>query len=497
MPFGLTNAPATFQRYMDVLLSGLNWIHCLVYLDDIIIFSSDFDQHLKSLELIFNRLRTANYHLKASKCKFGLKKVHYLGHIISHDGVEPDPDKIKSIMDTEPPKDIKQLRTFLGLTGYYRRFIKNYSELAQPFTSLLRKGAHFSWDSKKDLHFKELKDKLMCSPILALPNFNKPFQLETDASNFALGSVLSQKSEEGDRVIAYHSRVLNKAESNYSTTDRECLAVIDSIKKFRPYLISQPFTVITEHHSLQYLHNQKNPTGRIGRWIMDLQPYNMTVIHRPGKQHQNADALSRLPVHRVNHLHENFDTDNLLSEQKTDTLTSQLLDYINKGILPKSSKESKEVIGFARHCHLGDNGILYHLWWPSGPHRNDTRIQIFVPKSMITTVLNSCHDDLLSGHLGLLKTFNKVRSRFFWPGYYRDTKNWIDSCTQCNKKNTPRKLKQGHMIPMLCTQPFEQIGVDITGPLPTTYGGNRYILVFTDYSPNGLKHLQPNLQKQR
>ena len=232
MLFGLCNAPSTFQRLMESVLRGLNWVNCLIYLDDVIDFSKTFDDHLRHLTDVFDRFREANIKLKPSKCVSGQQKVNYLGHIISQGGIEPDPEKVRLVQEFPVPKTVRQVRSFLGLANYYRRFIKDFAKIASPLNALTKKTSVFSWDSHCDEAFEALKQRLTQAPILAYPNYELPFYLYVDASLDALGATLGQVVEKLDVVVAYGGGKLFPQERNYSATEREALAVLDGIKHF-------------------------------------------------------------------------------------------------------------------------------------------------------------------------------------------------------------------------------------------------------------------------
>ena len=274
MPFGLTNAPATFQRLMECVLAGLTGEQCLIYLDDIIVFSSTFEEHLQRLTNVFIALRKAGLKLKPSKCFFAQKEVHYLGHVVSAAGVSPDPAKVEVVSSYPVPTNVKELRQFLGLANYYRRFVPDFSKIAEPLHKLLRKGNTYSWYSACQEAFTALKHRLTTPPILAYPDFKLPFLLYTDASDFALGAVLSQVQDGKERVICYWSRQLTKPERGYSTTEREALAAVSSVKEFYPYLYGSSFRLITDHNPLTSLKGLKDVGGRLTRWMLFLQQFS-------------------------------------------------------------------------------------------------------------------------------------------------------------------------------------------------------------------------------
>ncbi|XP_063895318.1 uncharacterized protein LOC135118122 [Helicoverpa armigera] len=296
MPFGLKNAPATFQKLMNTVLSGLQGLHCYVYLDDCIIYSQNLQSHIDKLKLIFDRFREYNLKLQPAKCEFLRREVAYLGHIITDKGVCPNPDKIKAVTQFPTPKNPKDIKSFLGLVGYYRRFIENFSKITKPLTSLLKKDVSFIWSSEQENAFNILKQKLTTAPLLQYPDFSRPFLLTTDASNYAVGAILSQGEIGKDKPIAYASRTLNKAEGNYSTTEKELLAILFGVKTFRPYLFGYRFKIVTDHKPLVWLFNVKDPGSRLIRWRLKLEEYDYEIVHKQGKLNCNADALSRFPL---------------------------------------------------------------------------------------------------------------------------------------------------------------------------------------------------------
>ena len=295
MPFGLCNSAPTFQRLMDSVLSGLLWNTCLVYIDDVIVFSESISDHVKRLEEVFERFESAGWKLKAQKCFFGNTEVAFLGHRISADGISPDTEKVRAIYDFPKPTNVSELRSFIGLISYYRKFIKNFANKAAPLHKLLKKGVKFTWDSECESAFQEFKVVLTSYPILRYPDFSLPFVLYTDACDTGIGAVLAQNGPDGERTIAYASRSLKPNERNYAVIEKEALAIVWSVKYFRHYLFGRQFTVITDHNPLKWLMSIKDPAGRLARWSLTLQEYDITIQHRPGKVHQNADALSRIP----------------------------------------------------------------------------------------------------------------------------------------------------------------------------------------------------------
>ncbi|KAL4127078.1 hypothetical protein QTP88_011276 [Uroleucon formosanum] len=294
LPMGLKNSPPTFQRLMNNVLCNLIGLKCLVYLDDIIVFSTDLSEHDIRIREVFSRLRTHNLKLQPIKCEFLRKEVIYLGHKLTEKGVQPDERKIKSVKTFPIPTTVKEIKSFLGLTGYYRNFVPDYGKIAKPITNLLRKGIEFIWTSECQEAFEKLKIILCNEPLLQYPDFEKPFIITCDASNYAVGCVLSQGVIPADLPIAYASRTLNKAEINYSTTEKELVAIMFGVKQFRPYVYGQKFTIITDHKPLTWLFSVKDPGSRLLRWRIKLDEFDYEIQYKSGKTNLNADALSRI-----------------------------------------------------------------------------------------------------------------------------------------------------------------------------------------------------------
>ncbi|GBM40902.1 Retrovirus-related Pol polyprotein from transposon 297 [Araneus ventricosus] len=295
MSFGLCNAPATFERLMETVLRGLSSEACLVYLDDIIIVGRTFEERFNNLRKVFQRLQKANLKLSPKKCRFFQKEVTYLGHVISAKGVKTDPEKIKAVVDWPRPETVHYLRSFLGLCTYYRRFVKNFSTIARPLHKLTEAKSNFNWTEECEKSFNGLKQSLTFSSILTYPRTDKDFILDTDASNEGIGAVLSQNIRNEERVIAYFSKSLGNPERNYCVTRKELLVIVKSIEHFHHYLYGRKFLLRTDHASLRWLLNFKEPEGQTARWIQRLQEYDFEIQHRKGTSHGNADALSRRP----------------------------------------------------------------------------------------------------------------------------------------------------------------------------------------------------------
>ena len=348
MPFGLAKSPSTFERLMENVLRGMQWQECLVYMDDIIAPSTTFTQGLERLEHIFQRLLSANLKLKPSKCTFFQKEIKFLGHIVSESGIATDPQKSSAIMDWPVLTSAKQAKSFLGSCSYYWRFVKGFAQIARPLHKICEKGSKFQWSQECQDSFDVLKQKLTESPILSYPLPGLGFVLDTDSSDKAVGAVLSQIQDGSEKVIAYMSRAMNKHEQQYCVTRKELLAVVVALKTFHSYLYGQEVLLRTDNAAISWMKNLKNPTGQTARWLQEIETYNLTVTHRVGTKHLNADALNR----RLGRSCERQEQRNLLSDSDEDT----------NEVTPEISVRAVTRSEAAKDTISPESGIVLHGW---------------------------------------------------------------------------------------------------------------------------------------
>lgn len=450
MPFGLHNSPATWQRLIDKILGPDLEPYVFVYLDDIIIATLTIEEHLRILEEVLKRLHAAGLSINKDKCVFGRSELKYLGYVVDNHGLRVDPSKVESILHYPRPNTAKEIRRFIGLTSWYRRFVPNFSTLIAPLTQLTRKRQKFVWSEEAEKSFRLLKEKLIEAPIMSCPDFTLPFVLQTDASAYGLGWVLSQVFEDGEHVIAYGSRTLTKQERNLSTTERECLAVIWGIEKNRHYLEGTHFTVITDHYSLLWLHNLNDPGGKLSRWSLRLQPYDFSIVHRKGSEHLVPDALSRaVPIDLI-------------------TISPEITD---KWYLKMKKQVEEHPLQFPQ-WRLQEN----HLY------KNVNGWKLVIPKDSRTSVYKECHDDPKSGHLGIYKTYKRVSQLYYWPKMRNDVGRYVNHCTVCIQYKPDQRLPAGLMGKSRKVEhPWQLISTDILGPFPRSSKGNKYILVVADW----------------
>ncbi len=500
MSFGLTNAPGTFQRLMNYVLRSVIGKICLVYLDDIIVFSKSKEEHLTNLGYIFDLLKEADLKLGLSKCKFMCETVQYLGHVISASGITPDPEKIEILKNFKRPTSVVEIQSFLGLASYYRRFIQNFADIAHPLIELTKGKKQkdnrknkakrqvaeqttgndtFMWGNAEQTAFEQLRKCLTTPPIVAFPDFEKEFLIFTDASNYGIGAVLSQIQDGKEVVIAYSSRHLNAAERNYSAIEREALAIVYGIKRYRHYLQDDKFEIISDHRPLQWLEAHKDEKSRLGRWAIELAAVKYKVTYKPGKEHANADFLSRI---RVVNAEERVDfTDNIIEEQRKDETCVKIRRYLDEGILPEQDElDNPDWVKEIELFHIKQGVLRRDFLPPSKKRRQFIQEQTVVPYSLRKNIMKEYHASLLAGHLAFLRTFFRIRDKYYWPRMLRDIKEYCRTCETCSLQR--RVVTRAFLHPLEITSaPFEVIGMDFLEPIkPESNNGNKYVLVMTD-----------------
>ena len=469
MPFGLCNAPATFQRLMQQCLSGQVTESLLVYLDDIIIYSPDFRSHLQHLEEVFERLWKHGLKLRLDKCTLLQREVKFLGHVVDREGVRPDPDKLVAVRNWPPPTTVRDIRAWLGLSGYYRRFVPSFAAMARPLNDLLigvPNDAKFNlrkitWTSACQTAFDALKTALTQAPVLAYADYTQPFIVYTDASNRGLGAVLAQVQDGKERVIAYASRSLHPTEqndANYSSFKLELLALKWAVtEKFKDYLTGAQFTVFTDNNPVAHLQ-----TARLGaveqRWAAQLASFTFDIKYRPGKNNANADALSRFPVDtgavRSVELTPAAGVDGWagsewLEAQQRDRIISEVVSCIERGRHPtltekrKWSREANQLLRQWTKLRV-NRGILYRNVIDSNTQEEYS--QLVCPGSRRKDVWREIHE--AAAHAGLDRTLAQLRRRFYWPDMEGEVRKFHQSCVACS-------LQKARVEPRAPLQPFE------------------------------------------
>ena len=478
MAMGLRNAPLTFTRLMNSVLSGLLGNSVFCYLDDIIVASKDLHSHLDTLSQILSRFAKAGLTLKLSKCSFLRSEIKFLGHRVDKHGIHTLDDKVRAVSEFPTPSNADQIRSFIGLAGFYRQFIKDFSKIAQPLTSLLKKDAPFTWLEAQTEAFNTLKQALCNAPVLAFPDFSRDFTLCTDASNIGIGSVLMQSDANGkSRAVAFASRLLNAAERNYSVTDREALAVVWSLRHFRDLILGYRIHVLTDHSAVTELFKGKNLSGKFARWQLTVQEYGPTFGYIPGKANTVADALSRnvAPVTLLTPSHSLPTLDDIRSLQKTDQFCSSIIYYLNSGdgsTLPKLPMSPDSFV-------LQDDVLYKSSNIPSEDESLHHVSQLVIPQALVPTILYHIHDSPLAGHPGKDRSFKQAQKAYYWPSMRKDVMQHCLLCVSCAQHRPSLHHESPNLAYPIPHAPWDSLSVDIL-KLPLTENGFQYLLVFID-----------------
>lgn len=473
LPQGLKNAASSFQRLLEVVLAGLKEWNISTYLDDLIIASNTFEEHLQKLDMVFKRLDKHNLKVNPSKCQLVRNEITYLGFQVKEGKILPETRNIEAVKNFPIPINKKQVRSFLGLCNFYRKFIKDFASIALPLTNLTKGKTNFKWDEKAEKAFNQLKHALISYPCLILPDVNKDFVLHTDASGQAIGAVLSQKGEDGLlHPISYASKRLKDAETRYSTFERETLAVVWGINNFRQYLYGRKFKLFCDQKSLSYALKLKD-SGRVTRWALSLQNYDFEIEHIPGKNNIPADVLSR----QINSGEVVDDETSIQPFPLSRLKALQAADVKCRDILDKLTVQQEYELNEKIFYKKGE--ILYCL---NKSDSSDNVEKLVVPKTLITEVLTLAHDSPTVAHPGFKRTLERVKKSYFWWGIYKHVLNFIKSCISCCERRGYKSNQKAPLQRIVVTErPFQRIGMDAIGPLPITDAGNRHIIVISDY----------------
>jgi hypothetical protein len=464
MPFGLHSAAGTFQALVDRLFTPDLEPYVFAYLDDIIVSTPDFETHLNILRIVFDKLKKAGLTLKESKCEFCKPELRYLGYVVNRQGLNVDPAKVSAVVDMPQPKGVRDVRRLIGMMSWYRRFVPNFSTMVAPLTNLTKKKTRFTWTPECEGAFSEVKNALVNAPILSCPNFSYPFTLQCDASDVGIGAVLTQNIDGKEQVICYLSRALLPAEQRYSTTEKECLSVIYAIERLRCYLEGTRFTVVTDHYSLLWLNNLKDPLGRVGRWVMRLQAFDFDIVHRKGKDNVVPDCLSRAvaPVQaQLDQLEANSGSGDKWIDNLIRKISTNPLKYPN--------------------FRVREGHVFKKVKSRDGEANSDWKW--VVPKISRAQLLKRYHDEASTGgHLGVYKTYHKISNNHTWPKMRADVCRYVRRCPVCASVKPEQRFPAGTMgsRPVI-SRPWQLISADLFGPLPRSTNGHEYVLVVTDY----------------
>jgi len=464
MPFGLTNAPATFQTLMNDIFRDMLDICVIVYMDDILVYSKTPEEHEQHLRRVLQRLREHQLYAKPSKCTLFTDTIEYLGHLITPEGIKPNPALVEAIVKYPRPETLKSMQSFLGMTNYYRKFVKDYSKRAIPLTQALQNASNsrpIIWNPDMEGAFQDLKDALTNAPCLQLPDPDGDFDVTTDASEEAkaVGCVLTQNGH----PVAFESKKLNPHQLNYTVHDKEMCAIMHALTLWRPFLLGKHFKVYTDHRSLTHLKTQPHLNQRQIRWMEQAADYDCEILYKPGKENVVADALSRIQI-------------NALSPLPTKTLNVQVIEGYKKEPFSSLIQRVGEKGGTTERYKIGKENLLYYrtdeyetwrLCLPDIPYRKK--------------VIHENHDLAIAGHPGFLQTYAKIARLYFWPGMSADIRKHTKECDACQRTKPSTQKPSGELQPLpIPARPWQSIGMDYLGPLPVSSNGHDMILIAVD-----------------
>jgi hypothetical protein len=488
MPFGLTNAPSVFQALVNDTLRDFLDRFVVVYLDDILIFSTSLEEHISHVKKVLGRLQEAKLYAKAEKCEFHCDNIEFLGHIVTKDGLQVDPNRITAVTKWPAPTSLKELQSFLGFGNFCRRFIQNYSRLVQPLTDLLKKGRKFMWTPEAESAFNLLKTKFTNAPILLHADPQKQFFIEADASDFAIGAALLQKDENGFlHPISYHSRKFLPPEINYEIYDKELLAIVESFKVWRHFLEGATHQVIvhSDHRNLEYFFSSRNLNRRQARWSEFLSRFNFMVKHQAGSKQQISDCLSRNPSYMPQ-----IGSPEASMQQKIILGPNRLAStQVSRFALPTDSN----LIKLIKSALPGDAVALKYFNNPGHPafkrfqHHDSLIYQdslLYIPKGPAQTyVMHSCHDVPLAGHFGVRKTQDLVKRKYWWPKMIDSIKSYVSTCDVCNRAKSNCHKPYGLLQPLpVPDRPWSSTSLDFITDLPLVDDFDSVLVVVDRFS---------------
>ena len=518
MPFGLCNAPSVFMMLMNTVLEGLEGFAC-AYIDDILIFSETVEEHFEHLHTVLDRLQQHKLKLKLKKCQFFMDEIKYLGFVVGREGVKPDQEKVAAIRSMPPPTTVREVRSFMGMCSYYRRFIPSFSQIAEPIIALTKKYARFQWTKSCQTAFDKLKEKLTMVPFLAYPDPNKPYTLYTDVSDSCIGACLTQECDDQvefapgaktEKPIFFLSHKLSDTQRKWSVIEKEAFAIHYALQKLDHYLHNAQFTIRTDHRPLKHLLNSPMQNKKIQMWALGIAGYNCQIEYIPGPSNILADLLSRPPESKTTEpcpVEDDIGTaeinDNTFEIGVIDSShlnPKQFASYIEEGKqkegtglvtledfdMIKEQDKDADLVEIKRQMRQENcpkkiknkymlvEGVLYFLSTPD----QDPKARLVIPQHLVPHVVRQYHDN--NGHMGIDKTYDTIKEKYFWPVMYKGLYDYVSKCVTCQVRTLTKQRApvQEMDVP---PYPFAKVSLDVSGPYPRTLSGNKYIVAFVDH----------------
>ena len=480
MPFGYKHASMIYQRAMESLVVGeLKYRKVLPFIDDLCTFSKTWKEHLADLRVLFSRLRDKGYQLGAEKCQFGFKEIAYVGHLVGKNGIRPDPEKIIPFKKYPVPQTVKQVKSFLGAAGFFRKFIKSFAAVAEPLTRLTRKDIKWEWGVDQKDSFEKLKSALISKPILCHPDWDRDFYLEVDGSSISVGGQLTQRDDLGrTRVVCYLSKKLSDTQSRWKIVEIETYACIWCMDQLRQYITGKKFFLITDHMNIKWLHNVKGPS-KLWRWRILMSEFDYEIIHKPGASNKVPDALSRVAIHNISGEESHSgktelylpSVDEFRESQRRDSFYGKIIKFLGGKI--NGDQKIYSFLREGKYFISGDTGLLMYT-------KGEEQPRIVVPPSMRYNLLKLFHDTETFGHNSRTKMYKKMSERFFYKGMLVDIGSYIRGCFLCKTIKSAPPFFQGYLELFPPSHVGQYVECDICGPFPRTVVGNVYVVVLCD-----------------
>lgn len=475
LPFGLINSVAEFQKILDKVLGPEVLEFTATYVDDIHITSTSFDEHIRHLRIIFEKFTENNIKINIHKSQFLREQITFLGHIISEKGISMDPEKIKTIQEFQAPRNQKQVRAFLGFINFYRKYIRDLSQLTEKLSQLTKKNCIWKWESEQQSAFEQIKKCFLEDIIIGYPDFKQPFFLVTDASGTHIGAELYQMNAEGKhRTIGFTSRTLNEAERKYYTTERELLAIVFGCKKYRNYILGHVTNLLTDHQALTFLNSCRLLNARLMRWSLQIQEFDLHIQHIAGKENIGADTLTRYPQISTDQVSVNQQIfiNQINVKQYSQNLTRQLkqLHLLQKQD-PKICRIIQRLKQDVKLPYQIHNNLLFYK-------DSMGKCRVMIPDSIAGTLIQEVHENY--GHSGATKIYKLLKMDCQLKHMFRTIKRITQSCDICQKSKIYNQQTRGPLLSIIPEEPGEMVSLDLIGPLPTGQLGAKYILVMMD-----------------